>query len=86
MVEGQLNRLQDKYGIDGFKLDGGDPLYYSDSDLCAERTTANGQCEAYARIGLKYRLNEYRACWPASRLHSGFAIKLIAGIQMGLPR
>ncbi|MDQ8736432.1 glycoside hydrolase family 31 protein [Paenibacillus sp. LHD-38] len=61
--EAQLNRLKDQYGIDGFKFDGGDPMYYRDSDQCAARTTSNGHCEAYARIGLKYPLNEYRACW-----------------------
>jgi len=28
-----------------------------------ECPTPAGQCEAWARIGLRYPFNEYRACW-----------------------
>ncbi|QHT59803.1 glycoside hydrolase [Paenibacillus lycopersici] len=59
----ELDRLMEMYGIDGFKLDAGDPQYYSPSDVSARPATPNEQCEAWARLGLRYAFNEYRACW-----------------------
>ncbi|MFD0960612.1 glycoside hydrolase family 31 protein [Paenibacillus chungangensis] len=60
----QMDALQREYGIDGFKLDAGDPQYYEADDLSyVPGTTRNGHCEAWAKVGLTYRLNEYRACW-----------------------
>jgi alpha-glucosidase (family GH31 glycosyl hydrolase) len=59
----QLDQLIETYGVDGFKLDAGDPPYYSSSDLSARPATPNDQCEAWARLGLRYAFNEYRACW-----------------------
>ncbi len=58
----QLKSLVDTYGVDGFKLDAGDPESYvgnySFGDL-----DPNEHCESYARIGLDFQLNELRACW-----------------------
>lgn len=63
-IHEQLDTLQSEYGIDGFKLDAGDPEFYENDDLSfAAGTTRSGHCEAWARVGLKYPLNEYRACW-----------------------
>ncbi len=53
----------EKYGVDGFKLDAGDPQFYKTTDISARPATPNDQCEAWARIGLNYSFNEYRACW-----------------------
>ena len=50
----QLDRLQNEYGVDGFKFDAGDAEFYRDDDLTFAPTTANGQCELYAKIGLDY--------------------------------
>ncbi|KRE41818.1 glycoside hydrolase family 31 protein [Paenibacillus sp. Soil522] len=58
-----LDRLMEKYGVDGFKLDAGDPQFYKTTDISARPATPNDQCEAWARIGLNYSFNEYRACW-----------------------
>ena len=58
----QLNNLVVKYNVDGFKLDAGDPEFYSDTYSFGD-FTPNDHCEAYARIGLDYQLNELRACW-----------------------
>ncbi|WP_364142652.1 TIM-barrel domain-containing protein [Paenibacillus sp. LPE1-1-1.1] len=59
----QLDALQKEYGIDGFKLDAGDSEFYESDDLSyIPATTRNGHCEAWAKVGLKYPLNEYRAC------------------------
>ncbi len=62
-LRGRLNELRDRYGIDGFKFDGGDPDFYEDSDLSANPANKNRHCEAWGEIGLSYSLNEYRACW-----------------------
>lgn len=62
----QLDRLQREYGIDGFKFDAGDTPYYRADDTLAVRTSPNGHTEAFGKIGLRYRLNEYRACWKCA--------------------
>ncbi|MDF2939024.1 MAG: glycoside hydrolase [Paenibacillaceae bacterium] len=63
-IQGQLDALQHEYGVDGFKLDAGDVEFYAPGDQTyVEGTTPSGQSEAWARVGLKYKLNEYRACW-----------------------
>jgi len=59
----QLDRLQKEYDVDGFKFDAGDAGFYRDTDVTYAPTTPNGQCELYVKIGLDYKLNEYRACW-----------------------
>ncbi len=59
----QLDRLVNEYGVDGFKLDAGDMEFYTDDALSMKPATPNKQCELYAEIGLRYPLNEYRACW-----------------------
>ena len=58
----QLNNLAEEYGIDGFKLDAGDPEYYKGTYSYGDYGP-NDHCESFARIGLDYPLNEYRACW-----------------------
>ena len=52
-----------EYGIDGFKLDAGDPLYYDAEDVTYAPTTPNGHSELWAKFGLRYAYNEYRACF-----------------------
>jgi len=64
----ELDRLSEAYGIDGYKLDAGDPQYYKPDDVCAQPTTPNGHCEAWARFGLRYSCNEYRAAWKCAGL------------------
>lgn len=70
-----LDALVEDYGVDGFKFDGGDLYSYTVADLTAGQADPAGQCEAWARVGLKYPFNEYRACWKmggrplAQRLH-----------------
>ena len=58
----QLNLLVKEFGVDGFKLDAGDPESYIDK-YSYGNFDPNQHCEAYARIGLDYPLNELRACW-----------------------
>ncbi|WP_159881089.1 glycoside hydrolase family 31 protein [Paenibacillus puerhi] len=62
-IAGELDRLVEQYGVDGFKLDAGDPQYYKPTDMSARPATPNEQSEQWARLGLRYAFNEYRACW-----------------------
>jgi len=61
--KGRLQYLVDTYGVDGFKFDGGDPEFYAGDVTSREPVSANAQSELYARLGLAFPLNEYRACW-----------------------
>ncbi len=71
----ELDRLVNDYGIDGFKLDAGDMDFYPPDALSKETATPNRHSELYAQFGLRFPLNEYRACWKmaglpiAQRLH-----------------
>jgi alpha-glucosidase (family GH31 glycosyl hydrolase) len=58
----QLNKLVKEYGVDGFKLDAGDPESYVGT-YSFKDFSPNEHCEAYAKLGLDFPLNELRACW-----------------------
>lgn len=62
-IKGKMDELIETLGIDGFKMDAGDPQYYKSSDCAAKEFTPNDYSTAWAEIGLDYPLNEYRACW-----------------------
>lgn len=62
-LHSRLDELRDAYGVDGFKFDAGDPRFYGTGDRTARPTHPNGMCESWARAGVRYRFNEYRACW-----------------------
>jgi len=59
-----LNILVNEYGVDGFKFDAGD-IGKDESNLVSFRkfTSPNEYTELYAKIGLDFPLNEYRANW-----------------------
>lgn len=59
----QLDFLVKEYEVDGFKLDAGDFSFYPSTALSKEPATPNHQSELFAKIGLRFPLNEYRACW-----------------------
>ncbi len=59
----QLENLKTKYGVDGFKFDAGDFEFYSHCYSGSEKVIPQQHCEFYARLGLDYPLNEYRAMW-----------------------
>jgi alpha-glucosidase len=59
----QLNNLVENYGIDGFKFDAGDFRFYTQCYSDGKKVIPQEQCELYARIGLDFPLNEYRAMW-----------------------
>lgn len=61
----QLRDMQRKYGIDGFKFDGGDNNFYHRSDLVPYRkgSISVDHTRAWAEIGCEFTFNEYRAGW-----------------------
>lgn len=61
--DGQLQYLVKNYGVDGFKFDAGDAHFYPENIIGYKAISPNAHSEAYAQFGLKYPLNEYRACW-----------------------
>ncbi len=71
----QLDRLVTDYKVDGFKLDAADLYFYPPNTLNMANKSPNKQAELYAQFGLRFPLNEYRACWKmagqplAQRLH-----------------
>ena len=74
--DAQLKGLQEKYGIDGYKLDAGDSYFYNTPLTSFDASaTPNDHTYSFQQFGLKYPLNEYRATWKmggqplAQRLH-----------------
>jgi alpha-glucosidase (family GH31 glycosyl hydrolase) len=58
----QLGSLMKTNKIDGFKFDAGDPEFYVDTH--GDRPASpNEHAELFAKIGLDYPFNEYRATW-----------------------
>ncbi|MDQ0960721.1 hypothetical protein QFZ66_004599 [Streptomyces sp. B4I13] len=62
-LTGHLDTLMADTGVDGFKFDAGDIRDYRADDLTATPAEPVDLCEAWARVGLRYPFNEYRACW-----------------------
>ncbi len=60
--DSQLQYLVDNYGVDGFKLDAGDPEYYRNT-VASKPVSPNEHSRLYGLFGLNYPLNEYRAMW-----------------------
>lgn len=60
-----LKDAQARYGIDGFKLDAGDNNCYASTAIKAYDTTATtvDHTTSWAKVGLQFPVNEYRACW-----------------------
>ncbi|MFZ4727015.1 MAG: glycoside hydrolase family 31 protein, partial [Paludibacter sp.] len=61
--DAQLDRLVKTYNVDGFKFDAADFHFYPKNSLSKGDVSPNTQAELYAKFGLNYKFNEYRACW-----------------------
>ena len=61
----QLRNMQNKYGVDGFKFDAGDISHYNDPELefYDKSSSSVDMCWYWAKIGLDFPFNEYRAGW-----------------------
>jgi alpha-glucosidase (family GH31 glycosyl hydrolase) len=64
--QGELDALVNEFGVDGFKLDAGDSAHYRADDKVYAPTHPAGHCQAFSRVGLKWRLTEYRASWKTA--------------------
>ncbi len=62
---GILKEMQQKYGVDGFKLDAGDAYFYDPNRIDSYKPNAQSTDHtlAWAKIGLSFPFNEYRAGW-----------------------
>lgn len=60
-----LKKMQKDYGIDGFKFDAGDPERYLEEeiDVFDKQSFDVEQTFLWAKLGLEFPYNEYRACW-----------------------
>ena len=60
-----LKQAQENYGIDGFKFDAGDNNCYASTAISAydKMATNVDHTTSWAKIGLAFPFNEYRACW-----------------------
>ncbi len=59
----KLNYLCEEYGIDGFKLDGGDTYFYREDDLIFEKGSPQNQIKAFAQFAEQFKFNELRMAW-----------------------
>lgn len=59
----QNEKLMEEYGIDGFKFDAGDAIFYAGGISSVAETDANAQCGLWADVAAGYAYNELRACW-----------------------
>lgn len=64
-LRAQLQTMQRDYGVDGFKFDAGDPERYLEGRVLPYDGLAYDceQTELWARFGLEFPYNEFRACW-----------------------
>jgi hypothetical protein len=66
--KGRLDHLVKDYGVDGFKFDAGDADFYINDVVTFKPGSPNDQTTYFAKLGLNYPLNEYRASWKMAGL------------------
>lgn len=71
---GELRDLQEEFGVDGFKFDGGDIDMYRLDDVTFEATTPADQVHRYGRFAAEFEFNELRSGWNLGGL--GVAARL----------
>ncbi len=62
-LDEKLEHLKKDYGVDGFKLDAGDAVYYKEDDATFEKATPAEQAMKWNEYGLRHPYNEFRACF-----------------------
>lgn len=63
-LEKQLEALKN-IGVDGFKFDAGDSIYYREDNITYRNVSPNEQSRLWAKFGEKYSFNEYRVTFKA---------------------
>lgn len=67
--EERLKFLMDEYGVDGFKFDAGDSDFYTNDIISfVQEANPNDHTTYFAKLGLQFPLNEYRASWKMAGL------------------
>ena len=61
--QAQNQRLMDEIGIDGFKMDAGDPEFYPQTSVFYEKRHRAWQANLWAEISRSYSFNEIRGCY-----------------------
>ncbi len=61
--QGELDRLMEEYGADGFKFDAGDSYFYHPDDQTFAPVPPLEHTRLYNALGERYALNEFRAAW-----------------------
>lgn len=56
-----LCNLMTKYGVDGFKFDGGESELYGANDISVQNVSPNEQSELYGLFGAQFPFNEFRS-------------------------
>ncbi|NMF33665.1 glycoside hydrolase [Flammeovirga yaeyamensis] len=64
----QLENLVENYSIDGFKFDAGDARFYKNNVVSYQEVSPNDHTTFFAKLGLNFPLNEYRASWKMAGL------------------
>ncbi len=64
----RLDYLVNEFGVDGFKFDAGDADFYSKDIISYNTDSPNDHTSYFAKLGLEYPLNEYRASWKMAGL------------------
>lgn len=59
----QLDYLQEKYGVDGFKFDGGDAYFFDEDDASFIKGCEQDQIAYYEELGKLYPFHEFRCGW-----------------------
>ncbi len=61
----QLREVQNKYRVDGYKLDAGDVAYYqpASQSYYDKNAVATDHSKMWAKLGTEFAFNEYRACF-----------------------
>ncbi len=57
------DNLMNKYGVDGFKMDAGDPEYYHEGFKFADGKEKSFQAQYWAEMGERYEFNELRVAF-----------------------
>ncbi|MDD3336607.1 MAG: glycoside hydrolase family 31 protein [Eubacteriales bacterium] len=75
---GELKKLMERYGVDGYKFDAGDCYFYEDDDQAYKPVLAREQTALFNEVGAQYAFNEFRAAWKfggkpiVARLHDKY--------------
>lgn len=67
-VENRLRDLQNEFGVDGFKFDGGDMRDYLLDDATHAQASPQTMSLAWAQLASRFPFNEVRACWAGGGL------------------